>query len=145
MPEDYALVQYMKGYLKLPSGGFLEETLYGKPREYNFPDWVVDSTDEDPVYMSTASSRWNYKKTNSGFLAHDQPGLSSQCYVTGHIAALEFKTYLYKISDVPNKVTDEHKLYDYPIADPVEWEFMLCWDPDLKTFVHECPKEPPKD
>jgi hypothetical protein len=78
--KDYALVNHLKGFEKNGDGTFFKVKMYGNLVDFNFTSWQVDSVDEDPVYWSDSTARWNYTTTPGGFFATDDPGpaLSSE-------------------------------------------------------------------
>jgi len=98
--KDYALVNHLKGFEKNGDGTFFKVKMYGNLVDFNFTSWQVDSVDEDPVYWSDSTARWNYTTTPGGFFATDDPGpaLSSE---KGAVYAVNFKIGLYKLADLP--------------------------------------------
>ena len=99
--EDYAIVNWLKGYSKKGNGGYFKVKMYGSWVDYNFPKYQVDSVDTDPIYWSTTSNRWNFDKEGSdGFSATDSPGpaLTTE---KGAFYNIKFKTQLYRMSDLP--------------------------------------------
>ena len=128
---DYALVNMVKGSMKDGAGKFFKAQMYGKTVDANYADWVVDLMDEDPVYWSNSSGRWNFNSTPTGFFATDNPGPALNTE-TGAIYALKFKMGLYKLSDVPTKTTgtiSATPLAEYP------WQYSVVVDKSGK-FTH---------
>jgi hypothetical protein len=104
-PGDYCLVQEMKGSAKTGSGSYFKIPLYGSPsKDWNLPDWGVDSIDADPIYWSNSSGRWNYTLSGQKFTATDDPGpaLDSE---KGAVYAIKFRVAVYKTADVPTTTT----------------------------------------
>lgn len=103
--EDYALVNWNKGFYKNADGTYKKAKDYGNLREVNFATWQVDSVDKDPVYWSTAGSRWNYSKSgNRTFTATDDPGPARSSDPGAHYK-LDFKLQVYRLSDIPKTTT----------------------------------------
>jgi hypothetical protein len=98
--KDYALVNWVKGYMKDGSGNYFKAKMYGSTVDANYSSWQVDSVDPDPIYWSEPGTRWNYNVVSGGFYATDDPGPALH---TEHKAvyALKFKIGLYKFSDLP--------------------------------------------
>jgi hypothetical protein len=103
--EDYALVNWNKGFYKKGDGTYYKAQDYGTIRDVNFSTWQVDSLDKDPVYWSTAGSRWNYTKSGKrSFTATDDPG-QAKATQTGSHFKLDFKLQVYRLSDIPKTTT----------------------------------------
>ncbi|NVK64909.1 MAG: DUF4157 domain-containing protein [Flavobacteriales bacterium] len=103
--EDYALVNWNKGFYKKGDGTYYKAQDYGTSREVNFATWQVDSLDKDPVYWSTAGSRWNYTKSGKrSFTATDDPGQAKSTQKGSHFK-LDFKLQVYRLSDIPKTTT----------------------------------------
>ncbi len=128
---DYALVNKLKGSQKNGDGKAFKVKMYGKTVDFDFADWQVDSVDEDPVYWSTDTARWNYNSTSTGFYATDDPGpaLSSE---TGAVYAVKFKMGLYKLADLPAKTTGS--ISATPLAE-YDWQYSVVVDKSGK-FSH---------
>jgi hypothetical protein len=121
--KDYALVNWVKGFMKQGSGAYFKAQMYGATTDTNWPTFQVDSMDADPVYWSDAAGRWNYNGTFNGFYATDDPGpaLSSE---HGAEYALKFQMGLYKLADVPTTTTGT--ISATPLA-------MVPWDYSVKV------------
>ncbi|ASS48519.1 MAG: hypothetical protein A3D31_07825 [Candidatus Fluviicola riflensis] len=99
--EDYALVNWVKGYMKQGNGRYFTAVLYGSTVTANYGSYQVDSLDPDPIYWSEPGARWTYNKEGSTkFTATDSPGpaLSTE---TGADYNLNFKLQVYRLSDIP--------------------------------------------
>jgi len=129
--RDYALVNFVKGSMKNGAGKYFKATMYGKQVDANYSDWKVDSVDEDPVYWSTSSGRWNFKTSSTGFYATDSPGpaLTSE---HGAIYALRFKIGLFKLADVPTTTTGT--IAATPLQE-IPWDYSVVVS-DKGTFTH---------
>ena len=104
--EDYIIVNWLKGYLKKPDGTPFKVTMYGSSVDFNFADWRVDSVDADPAYWSSGGTRWRYTvDAPDKFSATDSPGPMYTSDGAGAKAAVDFKTAVYKSSDVPTTTT----------------------------------------
>ena len=100
--EDYIIVQWLKGYSKNADGTPRTVTMYGSVVNFDFADWQIDSVDADPAYWSNSSGRWNYDVDGPNkFSATDDPGPVKASQGVGREAKVEFKTAVYKASDVP--------------------------------------------
>ena len=76
---DYVIVQWMKGcsmarYINKPNDNPHSNEHFGSTVDFDFPDWVLDGKDKDPVYGSRSGNRWNYTETATGFTSRDSPG-----------------------------------------------------------------------
>lgn len=144
--KDYAIIQWMRGCCVGRDGGPGDVPHFGEPRApWDFPDWVVDSDDKDPVYGSDekAGIRWNYTVTPTGFRSSDEPRCED-------FAAVEFYTALYKLVDIPQPPTDDKP---FLLGDPVDgrrWNFSWCKDKESRPKIiphcelEGCPKPKPK-
>jgi len=115
--KDYVLVQWMTGCNYGKDGEPTYANHMGKKVFYEFPEWTIDSTDPDPVYGSIADQRWNYQETDTGFQSKDKPG-------HGPFSAVQFRTELHRIQDVPIDGGDNPKL-PTPI-DVKRWDSAWC-------------------
>jgi len=120
--EDYLIVNWVKGYVKKPDGTFFKAQLYGSLADINFADWRVDSTDADPAYWSLGTVRWRYTVDAANkFSATDSPGQLKKSYGSGTKARLDFKTAVYKTSDVPT--TTSGPLAATPLSSLEPWTY----------------------
>lgn len=104
--EDYIIVNWVKGYAKKADGTYFKAMLYGSAADINFSDWKVDSVDEDPAYWSNGGTRWRYTVDAANkFSATDSPIQMKMSAGEGTVARLDFKTAVYKSSDVPSTTT----------------------------------------
>lgn len=92
------LVNFRKGWVKrISNGAYARVRHCGATVNANFPNWTIDSVDNDPVYWSTSSSRWNYTNRGGGnYEATDAPNTPA-----GYQRSYDFKMCLFKCSDVP--------------------------------------------
>lgn len=129
--KDYALVNFIKGSMKDGSGKYFKVKMYGKTVDANYSSFQVDSVDEDPVYWSDSSARWNYTTTPTGFYATDSPGpaLTSE---HGAVYALKFKIGLFKLADVP---TTTSGTIAATAMQEVPWDYSVVVS-DKGTFTH---------
>jgi hypothetical protein len=130
-PQDYALVNKLKGFEKAGDGTFFKVKMYENSVNFNFPDWQVDSVDPDPVYWSKGTTRWRYNSTTGGFYATDDPGpaLSSE---HGAVYAVNFKIGLYKLADLPATTTGT---INATALDEKPWQYSVRVGND-GTFTH---------
>lgn len=99
--EDYALVNWNKGYMKKGDGTYFKAKDYGIVRDANYPTYQVDSLDTDPVYWSEPGNRWMYNKEGSTrFTATDSPG-QAESTEYGADYNLQFKLQVYRLADIP--------------------------------------------
>ena len=129
---EYALVNWVKGYMKDGSGKYFKVKSYGVVVDSNFPSWRVDSADPDPVYWSSPARRWNYSTTPNGFYATDDPGpaLKSE---RGAVYARNYRIGLYKLSDLP--LTTSGTISASPIEEK-PWQYSVVVDPKTGAFTH---------
>lgn len=130
--KKYCLVQWTKGYAKQGDGTYFKTTVYGTTRDWNDPNWVIDSVDKDPIYWSNSSARWNYNKTGNQFTATDDPGpaLSSE---KGAVYAAQFKVAVYKTAKVPT--TTSGTISTTPVTSFKFWNYSVKVGSDGK-FSH---------
>ena len=161
--EKYAIVQFVKGCVFDSSKngeGKINRTVshivssFGENIPFCFPKWVIDSQDTDPAYNSDPEYgrfyllRWNkpgsYEYPNHKYYGAEKPKIPvvyMADYPTGAFvtatgvknAALEFKTCIYKASDVPAETRRD----DIDFAKPItcfEWQSVYVYDFDKGTF-----------
>jgi hypothetical protein len=99
-PERYALVNFIKGYgkwLTKEDGRYGYTQMFGEVVDDNFPNWSIDSLDEDPVYWSNSSARWNYFTIGADTAsAVDKPSAP-----IGYQISADFKMCIYEIDSIP--------------------------------------------
>ncbi|HWX77868.1 MAG TPA: hypothetical protein VNY32_10335 [Candidatus Acidoferrales bacterium] len=155
--EKYAIVQFMKGCVfdssKNGDGKISRNVNYtipsfGEDIPYCFPEWVIDSQDTDPVYNSDPEYgrfyllRWNksgsYDYPNHKYYGAEKPKIPvvyMADYPAGVFvratavrnAALEFKTCIYKASDVPTKTRRDDINFAKPLT-CFEWQNVYVYD-----------------
>jgi hypothetical protein len=155
--EKYAIVQFMKGCVfdssKNGDGKISRNVNYtipsfGEDIPYCFPEWVIDSQDTDPVYNSDPEYgrfyllRWNkpgsYEYLNHKYYGAEKPKIPvvyMADYPAGVFvratavrnAALEFKTCIYKASDVPTKTRRDDINFAKPLT-CFEWQNVYVYD-----------------
>ena len=100
--RDYALVNFIRGeILRAPGPAHPNVRMYGVLVPFNFPAEQVDSVDTDPIYWSTAASRWNYNIAGRRFSATDSPGRSTGLFNPGDSADLHFRIGVFRVRDLP--------------------------------------------
>lgn len=143
---DYGVVQFIRGchFDSKLIGGRVEKTLtrarkfFDETINFKHPQWVVDSNDKDPMYGSNEGYRfWNYrwnsiignfdddssnyvmnKAPETPFLyISDFPG-TAFAFESNEATniSLQFKTCLFRISDIPIVATPEGFSWDGAIA-----------------------------
>ena len=161
--EKYAIVQFVKGCVSHSSkngeGKITKDLSYavssfGESIPLCFPNWVIDSQDTDPAYNSDPEYgrfyllRWNkpdsYDQRTQKYFGEEKPkkpvvymaDYPTGAFVTGtgvKNAALEFKTCIYKASDVPAETRRD----DIDFAKPItcfEWQSVYVYDFDKGAF-----------
>lgn len=155
--EKYAIVQFVKGCVFHSSKneeGKIHRTVgymapsFGEELPLCFSEWVIDSQDTDPAYNSEPEYgrfyllRWNkpgsYDSGTQKYYGAEKPKLPvvymadypAGAFVTGtgvKNAALEFKTCIYKASDVPAGTRRDDVNFAKPIA-CFEWQNVYVYD-----------------
>jgi hypothetical protein len=161
--EKYAIVQFIKGCVfdssKNREGKINRNVSYivpsfGEDIRFCFPQWVIDSQDTDPTYNSDPEYgrfyllRWNkpgsYDHRTQKYYGAEKPKIPvvymadypAGAFVTGigvKNAALEFKTCIYKASDVPTKTRRDNIDFAKPIS-CFEWQNVYVYDFDQGKF-----------
>ena len=159
--ENYAFVQFIKGCQY--SSHDTKEVLasisrnhFSKNIIFNHKDWVVDSTDTDPIYFSTPNSRhFNYKRnikpgsTDKETMRYyglekpnypelyitDRPGTAFYMNNGAKNISLNFKICLYRTSDVPRETVPENIDFSEPIT-CFYWDSSWVYDHDMDTYKH---------
>jgi hypothetical protein len=161
--EKYAIVQFEKGCVfdssKNREGKItrnVSDTVpsFGEIIPFCFPGWVIDSQDTDPAYNSDPEYgrfyllRWNkpgsYDHRTHKYYGTGKPKIPvvymadypSGAFVTGTGArnvALEFKTCIYKASDVPAQTRRDDINFARPIT-CFEWQNVYVYDFDKGRF-----------
>lgn len=120
--EDYVIVNWLKGYLKKPDGTAFKVTMYGTSVDFNFASHQVDSLDADPAYWSQGGVRWRYTVDAANkFSATDSPGPMYDTDGAGAKARVDFKTAVYKSSDVP--ATTSGSISATPLSSFETWTY----------------------
>jgi len=155
--EKYAIVQFVKGCVfdssrngegKIDRSVSYSVPSFGENIPFCFPQWVIDSQDTDPAYNSDPEYgrfyllRWNkpgsYEYPNNKFYGAEKPKIPvvymtdypSGAFVTrtgAKNAALEFKTCIYKASEVPAVARRD----DIDFAKPINcfaWQNVYVYD-----------------
>jgi hypothetical protein len=159
----YAVVQFVKGCVfhssKDGNGKVLRHLNYvvpsfGESVPLCFPKWVIDSQDTDPVYNSDPEYgrfhllRWNkpgsYDLRTQKYYGVQKPK-RPVVYLTDYPAgafvtktgaknvALEFKTCIYKSSDVPAKTQRDHINFAAPLS-CFDWQSVYVYDFAKRIF-----------
>ena len=168
--EKYAIVQFVKGCVFLTTKnreGKVEKQVnyavssFGETVPLCFPRWVIDSQDTDPVYNSDPDFgrfyllRWNAPgshdiRTQKYYGAH-RPALPvvymtdypAGAFVTGNgvkNTALQFKTCIYKASEVPAKTVRDNVNFATPIH-CFEWQNIYVFDFAKRVFETKLPEQ----
>jgi hypothetical protein len=98
--ENCVLVQFVKGEVTECSGVYGVTTMLGTQVDTTtYGTWRIDSGDRDPVYGSSPSSRWNYRKRgNRTYEAEDTVGPVNNVNLN---MSLEFFMCIFSSKDVP--------------------------------------------
>ena len=161
--EKYAIVQFVKGCVFDSSkngAGRIDRHLgyvissFGEKIPFCFPRWVIDSHDSDPAYNSDPEYgrfyllRWNrpgsYDNRTQKYFGAEKPKLPiaymtdypDGAFITGSRvknAALEFRTCIYKASDVPTQTSRDHIDFATPIT-CLAWQNVYVYDFDKAKF-----------
>ncbi|MBI4524713.1 MAG: hypothetical protein HY695_12985 [Deltaproteobacteria bacterium] len=161
--EKYAIVQFKKGCVFDSSKngeGKIEWNLgyvipsFGENIPFCFPEWVIDSQDTDPAYNSDPEYgrfyllRWNkpgsYDHRSQKYYGAEKPKIPvvymtdypGGAFVTGtgvKNAQLEFKTCIYRASDVPTEARRDDIHFAKPIT-CFEWQNVYVYDFDKRKF-----------
>jgi len=161
--EKYAIVQFVKGCVfdssKNAQGQIIRRLSYtvptfGEDIPFCFPQWVIDSQDTDPAYNSDPEYgrfyllRWNepgsYDNRTQQYYGAKKPNhpvvymtdYPAGAFVTGtgvKNAALQFKTCIYKASEVPTATRRDNIKFAKPIT-CFEWQNVYVYDFDKAKF-----------
>jgi hypothetical protein len=161
--EKYAIVQFKKGCVFHSSKNrqakinrIITDVVpsFGETIPFCFRQWVIDSHDTDPVYNSDPEYgrfyllRWNkpgsYDERTQKYYGTEKPKMPvvymtdypAGAFVTGtgvKNVALEFKTCLFKASDVPAETRRDDVDFAKPIA-CFEWQNVYVYDFDKQKF-----------
>ena len=128
---------------------------FGGISRFCFPEWVIDSMDSDPAYNSDAELgrhyfyRWNsvpgsYDKKTEKLSGEKNPA-SPLLYIKDHPGgaflsangaintSLEFKTCIFRASDIPNSAVPENINFAEPIY-CADWQSSYIYNFDLGIF-----------
>lgn len=100
--RDYAFVNFIRGSYLDAAATPLTVQMYGANVPFNFAAEQVDSVDNDPIYWSDASARWNYNISGRTISATDNPGRTSNAVNLGDVANIHFRISLFRVADLPN-------------------------------------------
>jgi hypothetical protein len=161
--EKYAIVQFKKGCVFYSSSlhGQIRRTVndtvlsFGESVPYCFHNWVIDSQDTDPAYNSDPEygrsyfARWNrpgsYDRRTQKYYGIEKPQLPI-VYMTDYPSGaffsksgakntmLEFKTCIYKASDVPVVTRRDEVNFAKPL-NCFEWQNVYLYD--FKTAMFQ--------
>ncbi len=155
--EKYAIVQFKKGcvfHTAKSRGGKIDRNIsdvvpsFGENIPFCFSQWVIDSQDTDPAYNSDPEygrhylMRWNipgsYDNRTQKFYGAQKPrkpvvymtDYPAGAFITGtgvKNVALEFKTCIYKASDVPAETRRDDIHFAQPLA-CFDWQNVYVYD-----------------
>jgi len=138
-PHHYALVQFRKGYSKslTPGVTIVTQVLGQENVNASSPNnWIIDSTDRDPVYQSDpVLGRWNYKKeSNTTYSTYDQPNVPINSDISDN-----FKMCIFKLVDVPidGLSANVNDLMSVRAIKCVDWTFQAIYREDGGWVVPE--------
>jgi hypothetical protein len=161
--EKYAIVQFKRGcvfYSSKNGAGTIDRHVsdtvksFGEMTPFCFPNWVIDSHDDDPVYNSDPQYgrfyllRWNkprsYDHQTQKYYGAEKPRIPlvymadypSGAFVTEtrvKNTALEFNTCIFKASDVPLQTRRDDIEFARPIT-CFEWQNVYVYDFDQGRF-----------
>ena len=161
--EKYAIVQFVKGCVfdssKNGNGKINRNISYtvpsfGEDIPFCFPEWVIDSQDTDPAYNSDPEYgrfyllRWNkrgsYEYQNHKYYGAEKPTIPvvymadypAGAFVTGigvKNAALEFRTCMYRASEVPTETRRDNINFAKPLT-CFDWQNVYVYDFDKGRF-----------
>jgi len=164
--EKYALVQFVKGCVfssaRNRAGEIIRDINYGvssfgETVPLCFPDWIIDSQDDDPVYNSDPELgrfyllRWNvpgsHDRRSEKYFGEEKPKTPA-VYATDYPAgafitasgvkntALSFKTCIYKAIDVPRRTRRDAVDFAAPLS-CFEWQNVYVYDFNQERFRTE--------
>jgi hypothetical protein len=161
--EKYAIVQFKKGcvfYTAKNQQGKIDRNVgdtvasFGEDIPFCFRQWVIDSHDTDPVYNSDPEYgrfyllRWNkpgsYDHRTHKYYGAQKPNTPvvymtdypAGAFITGtgvRNVALEFKTCIYKASDVPAR-TRRDDIHFAKALNCFQWQNVYVYDFDKARF-----------
>jgi hypothetical protein len=124
--EDYIIVNWGKGYMKDPTGTPYKVQQFGTLVDFDSSNWQVDSLDADPAYWSSDGVRWGYNVEGPNkFSATDQPSPFQTKDGIGAKARVDFKTAVYKSSDVPMTTNADGTIDATPLTPFQYWEYYV--------------------
>lgn len=102
--SHFSFVQYVKGYMKLPDGSFVLHKMWGQETDspINFPNFVIDSPDADPEYLTQDNRRPGLERSGQDyftFYVWDDPRPVD--FLVGTKCDLYFATGIYCSKGVP--------------------------------------------
>ncbi len=161
--EKYVFVQFIKGcgfYSKLVEGQVVTAQEVDYPRDkgnilFRFPEWTIDSRDEDPVYSTFPDEsrffgyRWNTVpnsfSTRTEKLYGEKKPKSPKLYVVDHPGSafytnssaknisLQFRIGIYRTKDVPVSVAYDNVNFAEPLH-YYEWSSSFVYDHLTERF-----------
>jgi hypothetical protein len=164
--ENYAVVQFKKGCVFHSSrngAGKVDRNIsdvvpsFGETIPFCFRHWVIDSQDSDPAYNSDPDYgrhyllRWNkpgsYDNRTQKFYGAQKPrrpilymtDYPAGAFVTGtgvRNVSLEFKTCIYKASEVPAETSRDDIHFARPLA-CFDWQNVYVYDFAKASFQTE--------
>jgi len=164
--EKYALVQFVKGCVFTSARNRRGEitrdinygvSSFGETVPLCFPEWVIDSQDDDPVYNSEPERgrfhllRWNlpgsHERASEKYYGEEKPK-TPVVYLTDYPAgafitatgvkntALNFRSCIYKSRDVPKRTRRDDVHFARPLG-CFEWQNVYVYDFDQQRFRTE--------
>jgi hypothetical protein len=164
--ENYAVVQFKKGCVfhswKNGAGDIYRNISdvvpsFGETIPFCFRHWVIDSQDSDPAYNSDPEYgrhyllRWNkpgsYDNRTQKFYGAQKPrrpilymtDYPAGAFITGtgvRNVSLEFKTCIYKASEVPAETSRDNIHFAHPLA-CFDWQNVYVYDFAKASFQTE--------
>lgn len=132
---------------------------FGSYHKFIHPEWVIDSIDKDPIYNSSTDNdsrheyyRWNedpnsYSDENEHYVLHrypthpkvyvsDFPSTSTFSYDSAKNTVLEFKTCVYKTSDIPREVGPEDINFGTALQ-CLDWKTSSVYNFKTRKYEHD--------
>jgi len=161
--KDYGIVQFNRGCIfnSDTSGNLyfsMVKNFFGDDQKLHVhKDWVIDSIDEDPLYWSSTEPKGRlskYRLNDPMISARDVKPIYMSSHsnkTTSYVrdmptgasfyedkeyvnTSLEFKTCLYKISDLPSKISPTGEEIIGKELKCFNWKSIYIYDADKKSF-----------